>query len=179
MSSGNGKEIIRSPNYDLPQILEAMAAMAQFGGNTRKASKFVGIPRKTIEGWAKKWPHKYDELSAQVVAVTERLIARQAREIAVEAGEVELLALQQIREQLEAGNDKMPAATLQRLSTSKGINTDKDRLIRDRPTSITASTTSVEDDLRFLRARAIPDAPVDVEVIEEETVSDSGDAVES
>ena len=79
------------------------------------------------------------------------------------------ISVEKAREQLEAGEDRQPAASAQRLATVSGIATDKFLTLTGRPSQVTAATT-VEEDLRFLRSRVIPDA----EVVEEP--EEQGDA---
>jgi hypothetical protein len=68
-------------------------------------------------------------------------------------------------EAVDPETEPNPSAAAQRLATVSGISVDKALLLQGRPTSIHAAS-SVEEDLRFLRSRAI-----DSEVVEEERPS--------
>jgi hypothetical protein len=154
-------ELIESRDYSTAQIAEGLAVLAQHAGNARKASEQTGIPRTTLKFWKTKYPQRYEEAAQKITRDVERAIARQARENAVRAADVERLGLQRARERLERDEDKQPATTAQRAAVVKGISIDKMLTLEGRPTVHVAH--SVEEDLRFLRARAIPDA----EVVEE------------
>jgi hypothetical protein len=155
--------------YSSEQIEHGLIALATHGGSPREASRACGIPFSTLKYWRdKKYVNRYEELAQAHADATMAQVARDSREFAKSTREAEILALKRTIEKLERDEDKTPAQTLQRLLISKAIAVDKDLAIRQKPVShVVHSTQEFEETLRWLRARAIPDAPVNAEVVEE------------
>lgn len=156
-------EVIHHPygKYTAEEIAEGLSVLAKYAGNARKASADTGVAPATLRSWKRKFPQRYEDAATRIARTVEQIIARRNREVAMQAADVERLGLQRARERLERDEDKQPATTAQRAAVTKGIAIDKALLLEGRPTAHVAH--SVEEDLRFLRARAIPDA----EVVEE------------
>jgi bacterioferritin-associated ferredoxin len=165
-------EVIKSDRYTTAQVVEALVAVANAAGNCAEAARQVGIPKRTVVDWVTRYPQRYREAAEAAADAVARQVAKDYREFAAATPPIEKLALQRIRERLERDEDKMPAQTLQRVLISKAIATDKDLVTRQKPTAITASVQSVEEDLRFLRSKAlrIPEAQVVEEKTEAEVV---------
>jgi hypothetical protein len=159
-------EIISSKSYSAEQVAEGLAVLAAHAGNAKTAEREVGVPQSTLRSWRERFPKRYEEAANKIARQVEQVIARQAREVASRASDVELLGLQRAHERLVADTDKQPAVTAYRASILKGINVDKSLLISGKPTQIVASLDQAQEDLAWLRARALP---VEAEVVEETT----------
>jgi hypothetical protein len=112
-----------------------------------------GVAKQTIEYWAKvSHRDRFEEIRTEVSSQVAQRVANQAEQIMLAIGDVELLALQKTREQLEAGEAKDPAAVMRNLATAKALNNDKiSAPVRGRPTVIHADR-SADEIMRALKA---------------------------
>jgi hypothetical protein len=108
---------------------DALAALAANGGNFTRTAAQLGIPRRTLQHWAK------GECAPQV-----RELAQQKKGPLADAFE-------ELARELLGGMtpEKMAAATLQQLATAAGIAVDKMQLLRGQPTTITEMTDEERD----------------------------------
>jgi len=149
-----------------PAERDAALAVLASTGSSFEASELTGIPDSTLRDWKIQHAERYAEIQEREAPRLEAIAARQAREIIIRAGETEhsLLDILQarIREDdapepqrndfpnetlyllayerwVKRGNTKELAelaGTLQRVTTSKGINGTKLLELTGRPTSI-------------------------------------------
>lgn len=131
----------RGVDYAPHEIDKALTTLAYYGGNSARAGKALGISDATLREWrTQKHRERYLEICEREAPKLEALAANQAREIIVRSAEVE----HSILDRLAAQDDQEPttkelselAGALQRLSTSKGINTTKLLELTGRPTQI-------------------------------------------
>jgi len=159
---GNGT---RTTIAEPAEILDALATLARSGGNLSRTSRQTGLPRKTLRVWRETHQEEYTALSQRFAQELEGRLVSEYREVTLASTEAARLAVQRAHELLQRDEDKQPSSTAQRLATTAGILTDKTLTLEGRPTSIHAAS-SLDEDLRWLRSRAI-----DGEATEEETAS--------
>src|SRR5262245_61260475 len=100
----------------------ALAALAALKGNVRAAARRPGVPQTTPRQWARGTRHP------------------EARDMAARKRQGMAEALDAVAWKLiEAAEGKVQKANLQQVMTALGIAIDKARLLRDRPTSISAA----------------------------------------
>jgi transposase-like protein len=143
------------------EIQECLATLARVGGNATKAARITGVPRQTIAKWRDQHEEAYLHLAQRMQDAIEDRVVVGYSELTLRSTEAAILAVDLERQRLEREEVKDAAASAQRLATVAGITTDKRLLLEGRPTSIHAAS-SVEEDLRFLRSKAI-----DGEAVEE------------
>lgn len=118
---------------------EALAVLQSCNGNASEAADLLGIPRQTLQHWAK------GETNSAVP-----IIGQEKKESL--ADKLEGIAYKLA----DAMPDKIEEATLQQIATSIGITIDKMRLLREEPTNISKSLASPE--ARMERLNSIFDA---------------------
>lgn len=124
--NGNGHKPRR--RYSDKERATALAALAANGGNVLRTARDTGIPRKTVELWAKE--QAGGTLMPDVAAECQEIKGDLASEL--EAWAWQLLNLN--REPAEARK-----ARYQERSNGIGIAIEKSRLLREQPTSITGT----------------------------------------
>jgi transposase-like protein len=123
----------------------ALAFVDFKGGNTREASKVLGIPHTTLQDWLKERGTNED--------VTE--IRTEKKE------EISTLIEAAVRDMVGASKDKIGTANFQQLWTGVGIAVDKMQLLKGEPTSINGDVTLTTEqrkkaaELRRLRGDVI------------------------
>jgi hypothetical protein len=126
--------------YSPQEIDSALLVLAYVGGNTARASEQTGISRHTLHMWrAETHRDRYLELVEREAPKIEALAAQQAREIIGRIGETEHAILDRLSETDEPLTTKELselAGALQRVTTSKGINTTKLLELTGRPTQV-------------------------------------------
>lgn len=100
----------------------ALAVLDLHAGDVGKAARLLGIPRKTLEGWARGRTEVPAELRRQKRA-----------ELAVQLEAIAHLILDLVSERL-------PTASVPQLFTGLGITIDKMQLLKRQPTAITNTT---------------------------------------
>jgi transposase-like protein len=114
----------RRRTYSDDERAAALAALAANGGNVRRTARGLGIPRATLEHWARGDRHpEAAEDGAPKKALLADLLEGHAYRLLELAMEPERLA----------------GATTQQLMTAFGIAVDKMRLLRSLPTQINAN----------------------------------------
>lgn len=116
-------------SYSDRQKAEALAALDANGGIVNRTANQLGIPRKTLEQWAK------DIGTGEDVAHI-----RQEKRIDL-AQSLEDVAYKLV----EAMPGKISEANLQQIATSAGIAIDKMRLLRGEATVITAEASRLRE----------------------------------
>jgi|ERR1044072_2779859 hypothetical protein len=112
--------------YSADEKATALAALRANGGNVQKTSDVIGIPRKTLENWAKGGGMK-------MTPIPEGLIEEKSSLLAGELDKVAALLVGEL-----SNPDKVAKASLVAVATSLGIVVDKRNLLRHQPTSISA-----------------------------------------
>src|SRR4030095_12826465 len=116
--------------YAPHEIDKALTVLAYYGGNSARAGNELGISDATLRAWrSRDHRERYLEICEREAPKLEALAANQAREIIVRSAEAEHTILDRLATQ----DDDPPttkelselAGALQRLTTSKGINTTK------------------------------------------------------
>ena len=135
------------------EIDRALLILAYSGGNTwhahdwmtkaneelvEKGEEPLRIPSQvTLTKWKKTKLERYVQLQTDHGADIEAIAVTQARDTAIRAGSLEARLLEKIEEHIDEIAPKDLAATLQRISITRGVSVDKLLLLTDRPTSIT------------------------------------------
>lgn len=130
----------RGVDYAPHEIDRALTTLAYYGGNTARAGQELGMSDSTLRLWRRETHReRYLEICEREAPKLEALAANQAREIIVRSAEVEHGILDRLTAQDEDTTSKELselAGALQRLTTSKGINTTKLLELTGRPTQI-------------------------------------------
>jgi transposase-like protein len=124
------------------EIDKALTVLAYYGGNSVRAAAELGMSSSTLRLWRSSTHRdRYLEIAEREGPRLEQLAAQQARELILRAGDAEHGLLDRLNTALE--NPETPskelsdlAGTLQRLTTSKGINGTKLLELTGRPTQI-------------------------------------------
>ena len=142
---------VQAPAAD---VLAALAVLAQHAGNASAASRVLGMSRKSLTQWRNSYRQEYLAIAKRMSAEVEEALITEMRESSALAVRGAKLAMQREIERIEAGEIKDYSASGKNLMLTAAIGTDKALLLEGRPTSIHAEST-VDEDLRFLRSRAI------------------------
>lgn len=130
--------------YTLGEIDAALTVLAYQGANTHRASRELGIPASTLRDWRNgAYRDRYREIAEREGPRLEAIAAQQATELILRSADTE----HRIHDLLDAATDPdhealKPkditelAGALQRVTTSKGINTTKLLELTGRPTSV-------------------------------------------
>ena len=123
-------------SYTDVERAEALAALDANGGDEALTARQLGVPRTTIQEWAK------------------GRVSRDVPELRQEKKEGLADRLEAVAHQLlSLFPDKAKDANLQQVATSFGIAIDKMRLLREQPTNITGD--GISDAERVARFRAL------------------------
>jgi hypothetical protein len=159
-----------STNKHSPEDIDAaLLAFAATGGNASRASRLlkergIDVSTSTVTKWAERtYPDRYMQIAATHGAELDRVLAEQARGIAMRASEVERLAIDNTEEALKAGEVKDPSAVARNMSVTKGIAVDKTLVLTGRPAQI-VEHRSAADLIKKLEKLGI----VDSTAVEEE-----------
>mgnify|MGYP001572384568 CR=1 FL=1 len=143
-NSHNGNGHSKRRTYSDKQIAEALAMVDACGGNILQASAASGVPRKTLESWAK----------GQAKRVTGEEVAEEMAELRHESGQ-DLLAkfTEWVWELLKINCEpgEMRKARYGERSTAIGIGFDKIRLLKNQSTAITDQRTSRKQASTYFR----------------------------
>jgi transposase len=148
------------------ELDRALTVLAYYGGNAARASKELGISERTLRDWRSDLHReRYLEIAEREGPRLEALAANQARELLIRAAHVEHGILDRLSEQpvdengqaLELTTKELSelAGALQRVTTSKGINTTKLLELTGRPTVIHAMEDPIEAGKRLLQKHGI------------------------
>lgn len=155
----------RRKRYSPVEIDKALAILAS-SGSSLEASEITGIPSRTLRAWKVEHQERYAAIQEREGPRLEAIAASQAREIIIRAGETEHSLLDLLNARIEDAQRPAPApetysnpdeyaqafkewtqrasskelgevaGTLQRVTTSKGINGTKLLELTGRPTQI-------------------------------------------
>jgi transposase-like protein len=157
----------RRRRYSPTEIDTALAILAR-SGSSLEASTLTGISASTLRDWKSEHADRYLAIQEREAPKLEAIAANTAREIMIRAGETEHALLdtlnQRIRDDAPTKELSELAGTLQRVTTSKGINGTKLLELTGRPTSIIEHREGNEI-LRALGAR-IPGLVIDSTAVE-------------
>lgn len=132
--SGAGKKATKN-TYSDREKGAALAFVDFKNGNTREASKALGIPHTTLQDWVK-----------------ERGVNQDVAEIRTEKKEeISELIETAVREMITASTGKSGEANLQQIWTSIGIAVDKRQLLKGEPTGINKNVSELTDEQRAKR----------------------------
>lgn len=172
VSQGPGRPFEHSQE----EIDRALYEIARQAGSTRKAAAAlsadgVAINESTIRHW-KTVTHRnrYSEIATKRSSSLDELIASEATEIALQASDVEKLALKQVRTGLSDADGLEASMILRNVTSSKTQQIDKAGHIRGRPTQV----IKVEglEDLRRIQAQLVRLGAADVVDSEAEVVEE-------
>lgn len=144
-NNSNGHKSRRT--YSDKQIAEALALLKGCGGNLSRASNEAGVPRKTLERWAKGESSRVSDPE-----VAEGMAELRQQSATTIADRLEDL----IGKILDVAPGKLPDASFGQSMAGLGIATDKMQLLRDKPTSITGSDSQVAEKAIELYLKAFP-----------------------
>jgi hypothetical protein len=124
--------------YSPTEIDKALTVLAFYGGNAARASVDTNIPTATLKLWrSAKHRDRYYELAEREGPKLEAIGASNAREIVLRAAHAEHKILDSLdSDELTSKQMSELAGALQRISTSKGINTTKLLELTGRPTQV-------------------------------------------
>lgn len=132
--------------YTLEDIERGLWTLALNAGREDAAVEALkaqghNIPKGTLGSWARRdHVERYEEIKQEASHQIAQRVAAQAEQFMLAAGEVEMLALQKLKGEIEQDQieGKDLAGALRNVSTSKALNNDKiSAPIRGRPTQIT------------------------------------------
>lgn len=124
------------------EIDKALTVLAYYGGNAVRAASDIGMSDRTLRLWrSETHRERYLEIAEREGPRLEQLAAQQARELILRAADAEHGVLDRLATRLddtESTSKELSelAGTLQRLTTSKGINGTKLLELTGRPTQI-------------------------------------------
>lgn len=124
------------------EIDHALTVLAYYGGNASRAATELGMSDRTLRLWRSDTHRdRYLEIAEREAPRLEALAAHQAREIILRASDAEHSLIDRLNDRLannETSSKELSelAGTLQRVTTSKGINGTKLLELTNRPTSI-------------------------------------------
>jgi hypothetical protein len=152
-----------------PTEIDAALAVLAASGSSLQASETTGIPDRTLREWKIEHADRYREIQEREAPKLEAIAASTAREIIIRAGETEHALLdtlnQRIHDQAPTKELSELAGTLQRVTTSKGINGTKLLELTGRPTQIVEHREGT-DILRALGAK-VPGLVIEATATEE------------
>ncbi len=134
--------ITRGQDFTPAQIDQALTTLAYYGGNSARAAEELGMSSSTLRQWRLyKHRDRYLEIAEREAPRIEAMAAQQARELVIRASETEHTLIDRLNTRLaddETTSKELSelAGTLQRVTTSKGINGTKLLELTGRPTSI-------------------------------------------
>lgn len=134
--------ITRGPDATPAEIDKALTTLAYYGGNASRAAAELGMNERTLRTW-RTHVHRdrYLEIAEREAPRLEAIAAQQARELILRAADAEHSLIDRLTTRLEDDESTSKelselAGTLQRITTSKGINGTKLLELTGRPTSI-------------------------------------------
>lgn len=150
-------ELAERRRYTEEDIRKGLTVVAWCAGNTRLASEQLEeagerIPRATLQYWVQTKPDQYEEVRERILPQLEQRIAQEAEALVIHSADLERKILTRLEDKLDDLRPSEAAGALRNVTTSKGINFDKARLVRGQPTSITRTET---DAAALLRAISI------------------------
>jgi hypothetical protein len=139
--------------YTQAEIDKGLTLIAHCAGSAQHASEMSGIPMQTLYDWkTKHHVELYRQIQEREGPKLEALAVNQAREIIVQAAELEKDLITQLAEQrynLKAGEI---AGALRNVTTTRGISVDKVLQLTGRPTVVTEHRSG-DDILRSLKTK--------------------------
>lgn len=121
----------------------------------RLAEQGLHVDPRLLRYWRTRiYPERYRDIADTHAVLIEQVIVQQARETALLAAEVERIALEETRAQIERGELKDASTAARNAATVKGINVDKFLGLSGRPTHIT-ETRDAAAIIRSLRAKGV------------------------
>lgn len=134
--------ITRGPDATPAEIDKALTTLAYYGGNAARAARELDMSASTLKLW-RTHTHRdrYLEIAEREAPRLEAIAAQQARELVMRASETEHSLIDRLNDRLASDETTSKelselAGTLQRVTTSKGINGTKLLELTGRPTSI-------------------------------------------
>jgi transposase-like protein len=126
------------------EIDKALTVLAYYGGNSARAGQELGIASSTLRDWRREIHRdRYAEIIEREGPKLEAMAVQQARETIVRSGEIEHSILDLLHAATDEDHEALKpkdivelAGALQRITTSKGINTDKLMTWTGRPQGI-------------------------------------------
>lgn len=121
------------------EVDEALRVLVYHGGNTVRASKQLGIPDATLRDWRLATHRdRYREIFEREAPKLESIAAQQATELILRSADTEHAIHDRLSELDNLSTKELSelAGALQRVTTSKGINTTKLLELTGRPTQI-------------------------------------------
>jgi len=149
------------------KVTEALGALAFYGGNLAATERATGIADATLFDWRERYPQTYHEIRQQIQRQLEERTITAWTDINVQALRVVSKGLSEAERQLDAQDDKQPAATARNAAVVAGVAVDKRRLEQERPTALVRNFT-LEESVQALKRKLQQARVVDAEVVEEE-----------
>lgn len=146
----------RTKSQYKPEEIERGLHQLALQGNAYKASEATGIPRRTLDEW-KNHTHKdrYEQIREEVIPKVHAQIAAECEDLTRGYAALEARGLQSLEQSWDELKPSEQAAALPRIATVKGINADKARVYRDRPSRITEHRGDVDVLLRGLQTQGV------------------------
>lgn len=166
--------------YSDHEIDQALIALYISGRNSQVASQRLReqglvVNARTLRSWKDKHAERYLALAGEHGPRLEKELRAVSKQVALNAAEGAMEAVEAAREQIRNGEAKDPSTTARNLAVTQGIATDKTLLLEGRPTEIHGT------DLPRLmeRMRKALGQPVTVDSTAEEDVPSDARVLES
>ena len=153
--SGGGPGRGRGKRFTPDEIKLALEVYAAVGENAGRAKRVLAkygfeIHANTLREWSRRYQAEFEQIVFEARRQIDAHVVAQARSIVLEAGELEMKLVDNLRRDAEEGRIRDHAQALKSLTTAKAINIDKVAVYEGRPTQITEHRT-VDENLRALR----------------------------
>lgn len=139
-----------------PEIEIALRTLAMNSGNLRATERQLAandfpVPYSTLRRWAGELhATRYQEIKKRVVPELQAIIAERCEELALSATALESQMMRELVGKTDDMNGRDLSTALRNVSTTKGINVDKARIMRDQPTEIPSEDRSMREIVRGL-----------------------------
>lgn len=134
----------RNSPYTDEDIERGLTALAMAGDNSLRAAEASAFPSSTLRAWRQRHAERYEEIRTQRAPEIDRLIVAEQRQVAVQAAQATLQAIELGRQQLAEGKVKDAAAAARNFATTTAIAIDKTALMEGRPTQRIERVTTDE-----------------------------------
>jgi hypothetical protein len=162
--------------YTQEEITRALVEVAACSGNSHKAARHLeadesapNIPQQTLWAWSRRERvEEYERIRQEALPHITQHAADQHMALARQQMELAQAAAGFVASRLDRMDDKDLVNAMGKADIGSGIHTEKAQLLAGQPTAIVQRDAS--EVLRKLKSRGI----IDAEVVEEETVEESG-----
>lgn len=146
--------------YGLTERQRGFLALAYNNGVYSRAARElnaagVSVTERTLSAWHKGEPEEYERIRRQVLGLIGAEIASEHAALAHRNNEVEIEAVEKLKEKLPELDAKDLPNAVRSIATASGIHTDKARLLQGDYATPSESTRSAEEIMRKLKSRGM------------------------